>query len=107
MTVADIGAGSGYYVVRLSPIVGPHGHVIAEDVVPEYLRGLRRRVRDLGLRNVAISLGEPHDPRLPAHSLDIAILVHMYYEIAQPYALLYNLIPALKSGTRVGIVDVH
>ena len=47
MTVADIGAGSGYYVVRLSPIVGPHGHVIAEDVVPEYLRGLRRRVRDL------------------------------------------------------------
>ena len=105
MTVADICAGSGYYVVRLSPIVGPHGHVIAEDVVPEYLRGLRRRVRDLGLRNVAISLGEPHDPRLPADSLDIAILVHMYHEIAQPYALLYNLIPALKSGARVGIVD--
>ena len=55
MTVADIGAGSGYYVVRLSPIVGPHGRVIAEDVVPEYLRGLRRRVRDLGLQNVTIS----------------------------------------------------
>ena len=65
MTVADIGAGSGYYVVRLSPIVGRHGRVIAEDVVPEYLRGLRRRVRDLGLQNVAIGLGEPHDPRLP------------------------------------------
>ena len=73
--------------------------------MPEYLRGLRRRVRDLGLRNVAISLGEPHDPRLPADSLDISILVHMYHEIAQPYALLYNLIPALKSGARVGIVD--
>ena len=55
LTVADIGAGSGYYVVRLSPIVGPHGRVIAEDVVPEYLRGLRRRVRDLGLQNVTIS----------------------------------------------------
>jgi predicted methyltransferase len=105
MTVADIGAGSGYYVVRLSPIVGPHGRVIAEDVVPEYLRGLRRRVRDLGLQNVAIGRGEPHDPRLPADSLDIAILVHMYHEIAQPYALLYNLIPALKPGARVGIVD--
>ena len=65
MTVADIGAGSGYYVVRLSPIVGPHGRIIAEDVVPEYLRGLRGRVRDLGLQNVVISLGEPHDPRLP------------------------------------------
>ena len=105
MTVADIGAGSGYYVVRLSPIVGPRGRVIAEDVVPEYLRGLRRRVRDLGLQNVAIGLGEPHDPRLPADSLDIAILAHMYHEIAQPYALLYNLIPALKPGARVGIVD--
>jgi predicted methyltransferase len=49
MTVGDIGAGSGYYVVRLSPIVGPRGRIIAEDVVPEYLRGLRKRVRDLGL----------------------------------------------------------
>jgi SAM-dependent methyltransferase len=105
MTVADIGAGSGYYVVRLSPIVGPHGRIIAEDVVPEYLRELYRRVRALGLQNVTIGRGEPHDPRLPAASLDVAILVHMYHEIAQPYALLYNLIPALKSGARVGIVD--
>ena len=107
MTIADIGAGSGYYVVRLSPIVGPRGRIIAEDVVPEYLRGLRKRMDDLGLQNVAISLGEPHDPRLPAGSLDIAILVHMYHEIAQPYALLYNLVPALKSGARVGIVDAY
>jgi predicted methyltransferase len=107
MTVADIGAGSGYYVVRLSPMVGPHGRIIAEDVVPKYLQGLRRRVRDLGLRNVVISLGEPHDPRLPANSLDIAILVHMYHEITQPYGLLYNLVPALKPGARVGIVDAY
>src|SRR5882724_11321379 len=57
MTVADIGAGSGYYVVRLSPIVGADGRIFAEDVVPEYLRTLRKRVRDLGLPNVAISLG--------------------------------------------------
>jgi predicted methyltransferase len=107
MTVADIGAGSGYYVVRLSPIVGLRGRIIAEDVVPEYLRRLRGRVRDLGLQNVVISLGEPHDPRLPANSLDVAILVHMYHEIAQPYGLLYNLVPALKPGARVGIVDAY
>jgi protein-L-isoaspartate(D-aspartate) O-methyltransferase (PCMT) len=68
MTVADIGAGSGYYVVRLSSIVGPRGRIIAEDVVPEYLQGLRDRVRDRGLQNVVISRGEPHDPRLPATS---------------------------------------
>jgi SAM-dependent methyltransferase len=107
MTVGDIGAGSGYYVVRLSPIVGPRGHVIAEDVVPKYLQGLRQRVHALGLENVTIGLGEPHDPRLPANSLDTAILVHMYHEIAQPYALLYNLVPALKGGARIGIIDAY
>ena len=107
MTIADIGAGSGYYVVRLSPIVGPHGRIIAEDVVPEYLQDLSSRVHGLGLQNVTISLGEPHDPRLPAGSFDIAILVHMYHEITQPYALLYNLVPALKPGARVGIVDAY
>src|SRR5258708_12148108 len=53
------------------------------------------------------ALGEPHDPRLPASSLDAAILVHMYHEIAQPYAFLYNLAPALKAGARVGIVDLE
>src|ERR1700720_1563966 len=105
MTVADIGAGSGYYVVRLSPIVGAGGSVIAEDIKPEYLRSLRKRVRDLGLQNITVSLGEPHDPRLPADTVDVAILVHMYHEITQPYALLYNLVPALKPGARVGIVD--
>ena len=105
MAVADIGAGSGYYVVRLSPIVGSKGRIIAEDIVPKYLQSLRTRVRKLGLQNVVISLGEPHDPKLPADSVDIAILVHMYHEIEQPYALLYNLVPALRPQARVGIVD--
>jgi predicted methyltransferase len=105
MTIADIGAGSGYYVVRLSPIVGASGRVIAEDVMPDYLENLRRRVRDLGLANVDVVRGEAHDPKLPAQSLDLAILIHMYHEIAQPYALLYNLVPSLKPGARIGIVD--
>ena len=105
MTVADIGAGNGYYVVRLSPIVGSSGRILAEDVKSEYLQALRMRVRDLGLRNVTIISGEPHDPNLPADSADVAILVHMYHEIAQPYGLMYNLVPALKAGARVGIVD--
>jgi predicted methyltransferase len=105
MTVADIGAGSGYYVVALAPIVGPDGRIFAEDVTPDYLRNLRKRVRDLGLQNVTVVRGEPHDPSLPAHSLDAAILVHMYHEITQPYGLLYNLASALKPGARIGIVD--
>src|SRR5580700_3823843 len=74
MTVADIGAGSGYYVVRLSPVVGSKGRIIAEDIVSKYLQSLRTRVRKLGLQNVVTSLGEAHDPKLPAQSVDIAIL---------------------------------
>jgi predicted methyltransferase len=105
MTVADLGAGSGYYVVRLSPIVGSSGRIIAEDIVPEYLQGLRKKVHDLGLANVTVTRGEPHDPGLPAGSVDVAILVHMYHEVTQPYGLLYNLVPALKPGARVGIID--
>jgi SAM-dependent methyltransferase len=107
MTVGDIGAGSGYHTVRLSPLVGPTGSVIAEDVTRDYLVELARRTERLGLTNVVLALGEAHDPRLPTASLDAAILVHMYHEVAQPYGLLYNLAPALKPGARIGIVDLE
>jgi SAM-dependent methyltransferase len=107
MTVGDIGAGSGYHTVRLSHLVGPAGSVVAEDVTRDYLIELAKRAERMKLTNVQFALGEPHDPRLPASSLDAAILVHMYHEIAQPYAFLYNLAPALKRGARVGIVDLE
>lgn len=107
MTVGDIGAGSGYHTVRLSALVGPTGSVVAEDVTRDYLVELAKRTELLGLTNVKFALGEPHDPRLAASSLDAAILVHMYHEISQPYAFLYNLAPALKRGARVGIVDLE
>jgi len=107
MTVGDIGAGSGYHTVRLSRLVGPTGSVVAEDVTRDYLVELARRTELLGLTNVKFALGEPHDPRLPASSLDTAILVHVYHEISQPYAFLYNLAPALRRGARVGIVDLE
>jgi SAM-dependent methyltransferase len=107
MTVGDIGAGSGYHTIRLSPLVGPSGSVIAQDVRRDFLIELGRHVAQLKLTNVVFALGEPHDPRLPAASLDAAILVHMYHEIAQPYAFLYNLVPALKPGARIGIVDLE
>jgi SAM-dependent methyltransferase len=107
MTVGDVGAGSGYHTVRLSRLLGPTGSVVAEDVTRDYLVELAGRVERLKLSNVKFALGEPHDPRLPASSLDAAILVHMYHEIAQPYAFMYNLAPALKRGARVGIVDLE
>ncbi|HWE19515.1 MAG TPA: methyltransferase domain-containing protein [Hyphomicrobiaceae bacterium] len=106
MVVGDIGAGAGYHTVRLSRVVGPSGSVVAQDVREDYLTYLVKRVQKLKLTNVKIALGEPHDPRLPAASLDAAVLIHMYHEIAEPYAFLYNLARALKPGARVGIVDL-
>ncbi len=105
MTVADIGAGSGYYAIRLSPILGPSGRVIAEDITPAYLKLLEQKIRDLHLDNVTVTAGKPADPMLSAHSVDRAILIHMYHEISEPFELLYNLASALKPGAEIGIVD--
>ncbi len=105
-TVADIGAGSGYYTMRVAPVVGTKGRVIAQDIVPDYLSKLKRRVARAGLKNVHFVLGSPVDPRLPAGKVDIALLIHMYHEIAQPYDLLYKLRASLKPGGRIAIVDL-
>jgi len=105
MSVADIGAGEGYYTVRLSPIVGPRGRVLAEDIVPETRDRLAIRVQRENLENVAVRLGEPADPKLPARSFDRIFLVHMYHEVTQPYEFLWNLREGLKEGGMVVVVD--
>ncbi len=106
MTVGDLGAGNGYDTLRLAGLVGPSGRVIAEDVDPAALQALSAQAIQRRLTNVTIALGEPQDPRLPARSLDAAILVHMYHEIAHPYAFLYNLAGALRPGARVGVEEL-
>jgi SAM-dependent methyltransferase len=108
MAVADIGAGSGYYTVRLARRLGPTGHIFAEDVVPEYLERLAQRVAKEGFADrVTVVRGDPHDPRLPPGSVDLALLVHMYHEVQQPYGLLWNLRPALRPGAKVAIIDAR
>ena len=104
--VADIGAGSGYFTSRLARRVGPSGRVYAEDIVPEVLQVLAARVRREKLDNVTLGRGDPHDPRLPPRSVDVALLVNMYHEVDQPFGLMYNLAPALRPGGRVAIVDL-
>jgi len=106
MAVADIGAGSGYHTLRLSPAVGPGGVVYAEDIVESYISGLRREAEKRGLKNVTIVVGSADDPKLPTAGVDRAVLVHMYHEIANPYALLWNLAGDMKPGGRVGVIDL-
>jgi predicted methyltransferase len=106
MTVADIGAGSGYYTTRLSAAVGPQGRVLAQDVVQRYLDALGARVRAAKLGNVRLVRGTQSNPRLPARTIDVALMVHMYHEITQPYALLHRLRTSLKPGGRIAIVDL-
>lgn len=105
MTVADIGAGEGYYTIRMAQRVGPDGRVLAEDIVPGVRDALARRVARERLDNVSVRLGEPDDAKLPANSFDRVLMVHMYHEIAEPYAFLWNLRPSLRPGGRVVVVD--
>jgi len=105
MSVADVGAGEGYYTVRLSPIVGPRGRVLAQDIIPETRDRLAQRVQRDGFDNVSVRLGKPDDPRLPSASFERIFLVHMYHEVTAPYAFLWHLREGLKPGGEVIVVD--
>lgn len=105
MTVADVGAGEGYYTVRLAQRVGAAGRVLAQDIDRDAVRGLADRVARERLDNVSIKLGTPDDPQLPANSFDRIFLVHMYHEVSEPYAFLWRLYPALRKGGEVIVVD--
>ena len=106
MTVADIGAGEGYYTVRLAERVGRSGRVLAEDIDRDALARLGSRVEAERLDNVSIKLGTPDDPKLPSGSFDRIFMVHMYHEVTEPYAFLWRLRPALKNNGSVIVVDV-
>lgn len=105
MSVADIGAGGGYYTVHLAERVGPKGRVLAEDIDPQITEALGTRVMREGLENVSIKLGTGDDPSLPPDSFDRIFMVHMYHEVAEPYAFLWRLRPALRSGGKVIVVE--
>ncbi|HEY6815226.1 MAG TPA: class I SAM-dependent methyltransferase [Croceibacterium sp.] len=106
LTVADIGAGDGYYTVRLAERVGAHGRVLAQDIDAEARDRLAQRVLQERLDNVSVRLGTPDDPKLPENSFDRIFLVHMYHEVEEPYAFLWRLRPALRDKGQVVVVDV-
>jgi ubiquinone/menaquinone biosynthesis C-methylase UbiE len=105
MSVADVGAGEGYYTVRLARVVGPKGRVLAEDIIPEVRDQLSDRVQRERLDNVAVKLGTADNPMLPAASFDRIFLVHMYHEVQSPYAFLWHMRESVKPDGLVIVVD--
>ncbi|HEV8208650.1 MAG TPA: methyltransferase domain-containing protein [Vicinamibacterales bacterium] len=104
-SVADIGAGSGFMTVRLAARVGPTGRVFANDVQPQMLNILARRLSNSKITNVTLIEGTFDDPKLPPASVDLALMVDVYHELSQPQAMLRHLLEALKPGGRLVLLE--
>lgn len=104
-SVADIGAGAGWFTIRLARRVGPNGTVYAQDVQRQMLEAIKRRVGREGLRNVQTRLGEGSAPNLPKGALDAVLVVDVYPEVEDRVAFLRNLTASLRPGGRIGIVN--
>jgi SAM-dependent methyltransferase len=104
-TVADIGAGGGWFTVRAARKVGRGGTVIAEEINPAALTYIDRRAAKVGLTNVRTVLGTPDDPKLGSASVDAVMMLKMYHEIAHPLVVMERVQDALRPGARVGIID--
>jgi ubiquinone/menaquinone biosynthesis C-methylase UbiE len=104
-SVADIGAGSGWFTVRAAQRVGASGTVYGVDINPEAIKYIDQRIQKESLTNVKTILSTPDDPKLPKESVDAVLLLKTYHEVDNPVALLEHLRPALRPGARVGIID--
>jgi ubiquinone/menaquinone biosynthesis C-methylase UbiE len=102
--VAELGAGSGWFTLHLSRRIGPNGLVYAEDIQPEMIELIRRKIQIEGLPNVVPILGTAKDPRLP-RGLDAVLFVDTYPEVEDPVTLLKNVATSLKPQGRIGIID--
>jgi len=104
-TVADVGAGSGNITIRLAKAVGPMGKVYANDIQPGMLEILQKNVGKAKLTNVVPVLGALDDPKLPAESIDLAIMVDVYHEFSEPQKMLRHMHDALKAGGRLVLLE--
>jgi precorrin-6B methylase 2 len=105
MTVADIGAGTGYYTWRIAQRVGASGTVYAVDVQPEMIKALEQQMSRRDATNVKPVLGTTADPKLPQSSLDLALMVDVYHEFEYPHEMLSAIVRALKPGGRLVFVE--
>lgn len=104
-SVADIGAGSGWFSVRAAARVGAKGVVYAEDINPEAVKYIDDRTQKEKLSNIKTVLGTPDDPKLPSDSIDAVLLLKVYHEVAHPKLVMTNLKASLRPGAKVGIID--
>ena len=105
MVVADFGAGSGYYTERLARAVGPTGKVLAVDLQPEMLQMVGQRAKKLGLTNIELVRSSPDDPRLPAGTVDLILMVDVYHELGAPQRVLRAMKASLSPRGRIAILE--
>jgi len=105
MVVADVGAGSGYYTVRMARKVGPTGKVFATDIQAGMIDIIKRRLSVERVENVVPVLGAPDDPRLPAAAIDLALMVDVYHELAAPQVFARRLRESLKPDGRLVLIE--
>ncbi len=103
--VADVGAGGGWLSVRMARAVGTKGVVYAEEILPKYTGYIDDRARREGLANIQTILGTTSDPKLPANTLDAAVILNAYHEFDQPLGMLAKIKAAMKPGAKLGIIE--
>ncbi len=104
-SVADIGAGSGWFTVRAARRVGTSGAIYAVEINRDYIKYIEDRAAKENLSNIRTVLGKEDDPLLPAQSVDAVLLLKTYHEVGQPIRLLARLRQAMRAGARLGIID--
>ena len=105
MTVADVGAGTGYFSIRMARQVGPQGKVLASDLQPQMLARLKRNLDREKVRNVEPVLATESDPNLPAGAMDLILLVDVYHEFSEPQEMLRKMRAALKPDGRLVLLE--
>ncbi|HKU13690.1 MAG TPA: class I SAM-dependent methyltransferase [Steroidobacteraceae bacterium] len=104
-TIADLGAGSGYYSFRIAPLVGPTGKVLAIDIEPAMLDAIAGRARREHVSNITTVRSSAQDPKLAPHSVDLLFMVDVYHELEYPYEVMTRVRAALKPGGRVALIE--
>jgi ubiquinone/menaquinone biosynthesis C-methylase UbiE len=105
MVVADVGAGVGYFSIRVGKRIGREGKVLAVDVQPEMLSILKNRAAKAKLTNIQPILGSESDPQLPPASCDLILMVDVYHELSQPQKMLQKMKQALKTDGRLVLLE--